>query len=116
MLHNVFYNCYLSKCQVLRARWERYLSKEKAPSSEVPSVFCRSSAEKGTENLIFIEKLFKITRRVPKWCLAAAKGSKNMIVEQTWCQKDAKWTKNSTNVVQNYQIDHKMMPKGYQNS
>ena len=71
----------------------------KAPSSEVPSVFCRSSAEKGTEHVIFIENLLKIMRRVPKWCLAAAKGSKNMIVEQTWCQKDAKWIKNDSKVV-----------------
>ena len=31
----------------------------KAPSSEVPSVFCRFSAEKGTENMIFIKHLFK---------------------------------------------------------
>ena len=99
------------------ADWKaRYLSKEKAPSSEVPSVFCRSSAEKGTENVIFIEKLFKIMRRVPKWCLAAAKGSKNMILEQTWCQKDAKWTKNYPKVVQNQQTYHKMMPKGYQSA
>ena len=29
----------------------------------------------------------KITRRFPKWCLSAAKGSKNMIFEQSGCRK-----------------------------
>ena len=38
-------------------RWERYLSKEKAPSSEVPSVFYRFSAEKGVEHVIFTQFL-----------------------------------------------------------
>ena len=74
----------------------------KAPSSEVPSVFSRSSVEKGTENMIFIKHLFKIMRRVPKWCLAAAKESKNMVLEQTWCQKDAKWTKMDLKAIQNH--------------
>jgi len=66
----------------LRARWERYLSKGKAPSSEVPSVFYRFSLQKkGADNVIFTEKLSNITGRVPKWCLDAARGSKNMTVD-----------------------------------
>ena len=52
--------------------------------------------------------------RVPKWCLAAAKGSNNVISQQTWCNKDAKWTKNDPKVLQNHQNDYKMLPKGNQ--
>ena len=55
-------------------------------------------------------------KKLPKWCLAAVKGTKNMILKQTWCQKDAKWTENDPKVVQNHQTYHKMMPKGYQSA
>ena len=66
-------------------RWERSECKGKAPSSEVSSVFCRCSAEKGVENLIWIENGSKITRRIPKWYPKAAKLPKNMILEQIGC-------------------------------
>ena len=46
--------------------------------------------QKRVSKMWFLQKIQKITRRITKLCLDAAKGSQNMILEQSWCQKGAK--------------------------